>query len=102
MTREEYFSKLDEEHAFLYFHLKPMDEERHNKWINHIFYIIKQSAGKIFNDFDAQLKSKDEEIKRLKEKIHRLENDSIVLNMEQRLIDIGLVLDGKLTSKDTK
>lgn len=70
MTREEYFSKLDEEHAFLYFHLKPMDEERHNKWINHIFYMIKQSAGKIFNDFDARLKSKDEEIKRLKEVIN--------------------------------
>lgn len=31
-----------------------------------------------------------------------IENDTIMLNMEQRLIDISLVLDGKLTSKDTK
>ena len=69
MTREEYFSKLDEEHAFLYFHLKPMDEERHNKWINHIFYMIKQSAGKIFNDHEAQLKQRDEEIERLKKEL---------------------------------
>ena len=58
--------------------------------------------NKIYNDFGAQLKSKDEEIERLKEKIHRLENDSIVLNMEQRLVDIRLALNGKLTSKDTK
>ena len=63
--------------------------------------------NKIYNDFDARLKLKDEEIERLKAerlkaKIHCLENDSIVLNMEQRLIDIALVLDGKLTSKDNK
>ena len=58
--------------------------------------------NKIYNDHKTQLKQRDEEIERLKEKIHRLENDSTVLNMEQRLIDIGLVLDGKLTSKDTK
>ena len=58
--------------------------------------------NKIYNDHKTQLKQRDEEIERLKEKIHRLENDSIVLNMEQRLIDIGLVLDGKLTSKNTK
>ena len=58
--------------------------------------------NKIYNDFEAQLKAKDKEIERLKAKIHCLENDSIVLNMEQRLIDIALVLDGKLTSKDNK
>ena len=74
------------------------------KWQHHktIRDLVEKLIHKIYNDFGAQTKAKDEEIERLKEKIHRLENDSIVLNMEQRLIDIGLVLDGRLTSKDTK
>ena len=59
-------------------------------------------VDKIYNDHETQLKTKDEEIKRLKEKIYCLENDTIMLNMEQRLIDISLVLAGKLTSKGTK
>ena len=53
-------------------------------------------------DVKEQLASQAEEIEKLKEKIYCLENDTIMLNMEQRLIDISLVLDGKLTSKDTK
>ena len=57
MTREEYISKLEKEQAFLYFHLKPMDEKQHNKWINHIFYLIKQSASKIFDDHEAELEA---------------------------------------------
>lgn len=57
MTREEYFYKLEETQAFLYFNLKPMDEERHNKWINHIFYLLKQESSKIFDDHEAVIKA---------------------------------------------
>ena len=67
MTREEYISKLEKEQAFLYFHLKPMDEKQHNKWINHIFYLIKQSASNIFDDHEAQIKAKDEITQDIKE-----------------------------------
>lgn len=65
MTRCQYLYRLQEEQAFLYFHLKPMDEKQHSKWINHIFYLIKQSANQVFDDHEAQLKAKDERIKEL-------------------------------------
>ena len=56
----------------------------------------------IFDEHEADIKDKDKEIERLKSRVYALENDTILKNMEQRLIDISLVIDGKLTSKDNK
>ena len=55
---------------------------------------------KIFDEHEADIKDKDKEIERLESRVYTLENDTIVQNMEQRLIDISLVINGKLTSKD--
>lgn len=63
-------------------------------------YLLKDDINQIYNDHEEQIKAKDEKIERLKTKVYCLENDTIVLNMEQRLIDIALVLEGKLTSKE--
>ena len=57
---------------------------------------------KIFDSFGEQLQDKDAEIERLENRVYALENDTILQNMEQRLIDISLVINGKLTSKDNK
>lgn len=56
----------------------------------------------IFDYFGEQLQYKDDEIERLENRVYALENDTILQNMEQRLIDISLVINGKLTSKDNK
>ena len=56
--------------------------------------------NKIFDEHEADIKDKDKEIERLENRVYALENDTIVQNMEQRLIDISLVINGKLTSKD--
>lgn len=74
MKLRDYLLKLEEEQAFLYFHLKPMDEEQHSKWINHIFYLIKQQANQIFDEHEAHLKAKDEEIKELKDQLSTTHN----------------------------
>lgn len=55
---------------------------------------------KIFDEHEADIKDKDKEIERLESRVYALENDTIVQNMEQRLIDISLVINGELTSKD--
>lgn len=54
---------------------------------------------KIFDEHEADIKDKDKEIERLESRVYALENDTIVQNMEQRLIDISLVINGELTSK---
>ena len=56
---------------------------------------------KIFDEHEADIKDKDKEIEKLESRVYALENDTIVQNMEQRLIDISLVINGKLTSKAT-
>ena len=56
----------------------------------------------IFDYFGEQLQDKDDEIEKLEHRVYALENDTILQNMEQRLIDISLVINGKLTSKDNK
>ena len=70
------------------------------------YYYTKHSVleivNVIFDEHEAQLKAKDKEIERLESRVYALENDTILQNMEQRLIDISLVIDGKLTSKDNK
>ena len=70
------------------------------------YYYTKHSVleivNVIFDEHEAQLRNKDEEIERLENRVYALENDTIVQNLEQRLIDISLVIDGKLTSKDNK
>ena len=55
---------------------------------------------KIFDEHEADIKDKYKEIERLESRVYALENDTIVQNMEQRLIDISLVINGELTSKD--
>ena len=67
-----------------------------NDGINTLDEIIDQ----IFDEHEADIKDKDKEIERLKSRVYALENDTIVKNMEQRLIDIFLVINGELTSKD--
>ena len=57
---------------------------------------------KIFDEHEADIKDKDKEIERLESRVYALENDTIVKNMEQRLIDISLVINGELTSKVTQ
>ena len=56
--------------------------------------------NQIFDEHEADIKDKDKEIERLESRVYALENDTIVQNMEQRLIDISLVINGELTSKD--
>lgn len=67
------------------------------------YYYTKHSVleivNVIFDEHEAQLRDKDDEIERLENRVYALENDTIVQNMEQRLIDISLVINGKLTSK---
>lgn len=69
------------------------------------YYYTKHSVleivNVIFDEHEAQLRDKDDEIERLENRVYALENDTIVQNMEQRLIDISLVINGKLTSKAT-
>ena len=68
------------------------------------YYYTKHSVleivNVIFDEHEADIKDKDKEIERLESRVYALENDTILQNMEQRLIDISLVIDGKLTSKD--
>ena len=70
------------------------------------YYYTKHSVleivNVIFDEHEADIKDKDKEIERLESRVYALENDTIVQNMEQRLIDISLVINGKLTSKDNK
>jgi uncharacterized protein YbbC (DUF1343 family) len=70
------------------------------------YYYTKHSVleivNVIFDEHEADIKDKDKEIERLESRVYALENDTILQNMEQRLIDISLVIDGKLTSKDNK
>ena len=70
------------------------------------YYYTKHSVleivNVIFDEHEADIKDKDKEIERLENRVYALENDTIVQNMEQRLIDISLVINGKLTSKDNK
>lgn len=73
-------------------------EQKINDGINTLDEIIDQ----IFDYFGEQLQYKDDEIERLENRVYALENDTILQNMEQRLIDISLVINGKLTSKDNK
>ena len=68
------------------------------------YYYTKHSVleivNVIFDEHEAQMKAKDDEIERLENRVYALENDTILQNMEQILIDISLVINGKLTSKD--
>ena len=68
------------------------------------YYYTKHSVleivNVIFDEHEADIKDKDKEIERLESRVYALENDTIVQNMEQRLIDISLVINGELTSKD--
>jgi uncharacterized protein YbbC (DUF1343 family) len=68
------------------------------------YYYTKHSVleivNVIFDEHEADIKDKDKEIERLESRVYALENDTIVKNMEQRLIDISLVINGELTSKD--
>ena len=68
------------------------------------YYYTKHSVleivNVIFDEHEADIKDKDKEIERLENRVYALENDTIVQNMEQRLIDISLVINGELTSKD--
>jgi uncharacterized protein YbbC (DUF1343 family) len=70
------------------------------------YYYTKHSVleivNVIFDEHEKDIKDKDKEIERLENRVYALENDIIVQNMEQRLIDISLVINGKLTSKDNK
>lgn len=70
------------------------------------YYYTKHSVleivNVIFDEHEADIKDKDKEIERLESRVYALENDTILQNMKQRLIDISLVIDGKLTSKDNK
>jgi uncharacterized protein YbbC (DUF1343 family) len=70
------------------------------------YYYTKHSVleivNVIFDEHEKDIKDKDKEIERLESRVYALENDIIVQNMEQRLIDISLVINGKLTSKDNK
>lgn len=70
------------------------------------YYYTKHSVleivNVIFDEHEADIKDKDKEIERLENRVYALENDTILQNMEQRLIDISLVINGKLTSKDNK
>lgn len=70
--------------------------------INDGINTLDEIIDKIFDDHEADIKDKDKEIERLESRVYALENDTILQNMEQRLIDISLVIDGKLTSKDNK
>lgn len=68
------------------------------------YYYTKHSVleivNVIFDEHEADIKDKDKEIERLENRVYALENDTILQNMEQRLIDISLVINGELTSKD--
>jgi len=68
------------------------------------YYYTKHSVleivNVIFDEHEADIKDKDKEIERLESRVYALENDTILQNMEQRLIDISLVINGELTSKD--
>ena len=70
------------------------------------YYYTKHSVleivNVIFDEHEADIKDKDKEIERLESRVYALENDTNLQNMDQRLIDISLVIDGKLTSKDNK
>lgn len=68
------------------------------------YYYTKHSVleivNVIFDEHEEDIKDKDKEIERLESRVYALENDTILQNMEQRLIDISLVINGELTSKD--
>lgn len=87
-----------------------MTREEFKKHIRNLFYSSKTvekyleqaytDINQIFDEHEKDIKDKDKEIERLENRVYALENDTIVQNMEQRLVDISLVINGELTSKD--
>ena len=89
MTREDAKDKMLTESVQYKNGLRTVELRKINNFIDKIFY-----------EHEKDIKDKDKEIERLENRVYALENDTIVQNMEQRLIDISLVINGKLTSKD--
>lgn len=65
----------------------------------HLLY-LHGCIDQIFDEHKADIKDKYKEIEKLESRVYALGNDTIVQNMEQRLISISLVINGELTSKD--